>query len=286
MREILTKQSARQLALLELLWDNGWLTVSEIVKVIGGVEKTIRTDIKHLNEIIEPLKIETSFKYGVFLDKKLGVSKTHLYSLFLQKSIECQLIEEVYKNPAISKGDLCDCLFISETQLNRLLTKLNMELKKFSIKISNEMRFIGNERNIRKLFTSLMYEKYLSLEHMLMDGEFQLIDIVIQRFYSENKTMIGVSDQHHFLLSKLRLKILSAVYRCQQGEYLKPGPTSFTYTTILSDEGLKKDWLIHFNLDLDEVVLYNLFAHHYEPFKLTAICRQSGIDQINLQMKV
>ncbi|MGC6986228.1 hypothetical protein [Enterococcus hirae] len=47
------------------------MTIAEIVKKIGGVEKTIRTDIKQLNEIIEPLKIETSVKYGVFLSKDL-----------------------------------------------------------------------------------------------------------------------------------------------------------------------------------------------------------------------
>ena len=75
MKQLLTKQSLRQLALLELLWSNEWLTIAEIVKKIGGVEKTIRTDIKQLNEIIEPLKIETSVKYGVFLSKDLVVSK-------------------------------------------------------------------------------------------------------------------------------------------------------------------------------------------------------------------
>ena len=35
MKGILNKQSTRQLALLELLWENEWLTVSKIVQVIG-----------------------------------------------------------------------------------------------------------------------------------------------------------------------------------------------------------------------------------------------------------
>ena len=95
MEEVLNKQSLRQLALLELLWNKEWVTVSEIVKEIGGVEKTIRTDIKQLNEIIEPLTIETSFKHGVFLNKEMCISKTHLYALFLQKSVECQLLEMI-----------------------------------------------------------------------------------------------------------------------------------------------------------------------------------------------
>ena len=92
MKQLLTKQSLRQLALLELLWSNEWLTIAEIVKKIGGVEKTIRTDTKQLNEIIEPLKIETSVKYGVFLSKDLGVSKSYVYSLFLPKQKATRLV--------------------------------------------------------------------------------------------------------------------------------------------------------------------------------------------------
>ena len=55
MKQLLTKQSLRQLALLELLWSNEWLTIAEIVKKIGGVEKTIRIDIKQLNEIMKTI---------------------------------------------------------------------------------------------------------------------------------------------------------------------------------------------------------------------------------------
>lgn len=176
MEEVLNKQSLRQLALLELLWNKEWVTVSEIVKEIGGVEKTIRTDIKQLNEIIEPLTIETSFKHGVFLNKEMCISKTHLYALFLQKSVECQLLEMILFNPHITKREVCDQLYISETQLNRLQVKLNKGLEKYGIKITTDLTIVGDERNIRKLLSSLFYEKYLSPDHFFKEKEFQLID--------------------------------------------------------------------------------------------------------------
>ncbi|MBO0462111.1 helix-turn-helix domain-containing protein [Enterococcus sp. DIV1298c] len=282
MKGILNKQSTRQLALLELLWENEWLTVSEIVQVIGGVEKTIRTDIKHLNEIIKPLKIETSFKHGVFLDKTLGVSKTHLYSLFLQNCIECQIIEEIFIHPNLTKGELCDRLFISETQLNRLLTKLNSVLDKFSIQISHELKIEGSEINIRKLFASLMYEKYLSAENLLLKEEFKLIDRLIQRFYEENATIIEMNDQHHFLLNKIHLKVLAALYRCRQGEFIEKKATVFNYQTILDDDGLKQKCQECFEIELNEDILYNLFANYCEPFKVTKTCHQLGIEQSSL----
>lgn len=171
MKQLLNKQNARQLALLELLWENEWLTVSEIVKEIGSVEKTIRTDIKQLNESIQPLKIETSFKYGVFLNKDLGISKSYLYSIFLQKNIEYQLLEIIFIHPEITKGELCDQLFISETQLNRLHTKINILMKKYEMKVTNDLRIIGNEKNIRKFLSGLLYEKYLSLNFFIKEKE-------------------------------------------------------------------------------------------------------------------
>lgn len=286
MKGILNKQSTRQLALLELLWENEWLTVSKIVQVIGGVEKTIRTDIKHLNEIIKPLKIETSFKHGVFLDKTLGVSKTHLYSLFLQNCIECQIIEEIFINPKLSKGELCDCLFISETQLNRLLAKLNSVLEKFSIQISHELTIEGSEINIRKLFASLMYEKYLSAEPLLLKEEFDLIDRLIQCFYEENITIIEANDQHHFLLNKIHLKVLAALYRCKQGAFIEKKATVFSYKIILNDEELKRKYKEYFEIELNEDILYNLFANYCEPFKVTGACQQFGMFQSSLHSKI
>lgn len=286
MKHILNKQSSRQLALLELLWKNDWLTISEIVKKIGGVEKTIRTDIKQLNEIIEPLKIETSLKYGVFLNKDLGISKSYLYSLFLQKSIECKMLETIFIDPMITKGDLCDQLFISETQLNRLHTKLNILLKKYDVQISNNMRFVGNERNIRKFFSSLFYEKYLSLDFLLKKEEFQLIDKVLNIFYTQNKNKMIADDQHYFLLNKMRIKIWVAAYRCKSGDFFKKQKTPFDYSMITKDHKLKEQWRFIFGIELTEQVLLNLFDYFHAPFSLNEKWSQIGTNQLILEEKM
>jgi hypothetical protein len=285
MKHLLNKQSSRQLALLELLWKNDWLTISEIVKEIGGVEKTIRTDIKQLNGMIEPLKIETSFKYGVFLNKDLRISKSYIYSIFLQKSIECKMLEAIFIDPMITKGELCDQLFISETQLNRLHTKLNILMKKYEIQITNDLKLIGNEKNIRKFFSSLFYEMYLSLDFLLKKEEFQLIDIVLNRFYKKNKDKMVADDQHYLLLNKMRIKIWVAVYRCKFGDCSNEKLPPFDYSMITKDNKLKEQWQQVFGIELTEQVLFNLFDYFHAPFKLNEDLTQIGTSQLLLKEK-
>ena len=286
MKQLLTKQSLRQLALLELLWSNEWLTIAEIVKKIGGVEKTIRTDIKQLNEIIEPLKIETSVKYGVFLSKDLGVSKSYVYSLFLQKSVECQMLEMIFINPMMKRGELCDQLFISETQLNRLHNKMNILMKKYEIKITNDLKLIGHEKNIRKLFSSLFYEKYLSPDLLFKTEEFQLIDTVLDIFYKQNKEKMVMDDQHHFLLNKMRMRLWVAAYRCKSSSFFKQEEDYFNYSMITGDRELNKRWQAVFGIELSEEVLYNLFEYFHAPFKLNERCLQLGTSQSILQTRL
>ena len=58
-------------------------------------------------------------------------------------------------------------------------------------------------------------------ETLLFKEEFNLIDRLIQCFYEENITIIEANDQHHFLLNKIHLKVLAALYRCKQGAFIE-----------------------------------------------------------------
>lgn len=284
--EVLNRQSLRQLTLLELLWNKEWVTVSEIAKEIDGVEKTIRTDIKQLNEIIEPLTIETSFKRGVFLNKEICISKSHLYALFLQKSVECQMLEIIFLNPHLTKGELSDALYISETQLNRLQVKLNKGFEKYAIKVTNDLAIVGDERNIRKLLSSLFYEKYLSPEHFFEEEELQLIDQVIRKFYKANTAIITANNQYHLLLNKMRMKLLVTIYRCKFENFLEQKQHFFDYTMITEDQELKQKWQAVFGFSLTEKVLHNIFEHYYAPFKVTETCLEIGASQFVLKARL
>ncbi len=97
------------------------------------------------------------------------------------------MLEMIFINPMMKRGELCDQLFISETQLNRLHNKMNILMKKYEIKITNDLKLIGHEKNIRKLFSSLFYEKYLSPDLLFKTEEFQLIDTVLDIFINKIK---------------------------------------------------------------------------------------------------
>ncbi len=45
-------------------------------------------------------------------------------------------------NPHITKREVCDQLYISETQLNRLQVKLNKGLEKYGIKITTDLTIV------------------------------------------------------------------------------------------------------------------------------------------------
>lgn len=52
-----------------------------------------------------------------------------MFIRFFTKSVECQMLEMIFINPMMKRGELCDQLFISETQLNRLHNKMNILMK-------------------------------------------------------------------------------------------------------------------------------------------------------------
>lgn len=94
MREILDGRLRRQLNILEILWNTEWITTAELAEKIDSSEKTIRNDLSQVNEMIEPLSIETSFRAGIILKKDITTPKSFIYSKILEKSLEYTLLSE------------------------------------------------------------------------------------------------------------------------------------------------------------------------------------------------
>ena len=152
MREILDGRLKRQLKILEILWDTQWMTTAELAEMIESSEKTTRNDLSQINEMIAPLTIETSFRSGVLLKKNLKTPKAFIYSKILSKSLEYTLLETLFFRRVSSKDDLSDSLYISETQVSRVINRINQVISKYEFQINNHLDIVGNEGNIRDFF--------------------------------------------------------------------------------------------------------------------------------------
>ncbi|MDY4306774.1 helix-turn-helix domain-containing protein [Enterococcus mundtii] len=51
-----------------------------------------------------------------------------------------------------SKDDLSDSLYISETQVSRVINRINQVISKYEFQINNHLDIVGNEGNIRDFF--------------------------------------------------------------------------------------------------------------------------------------
>lgn len=96
MRNLLNKQSLRQLELLEYLYDNSWTTLDAACQTLGYSKMSIRNDIQFLNQASKNFTIKTSKKQGILLSFPINYSRTCIYSFVLTNSIEFKLLETIF----------------------------------------------------------------------------------------------------------------------------------------------------------------------------------------------
>ncbi len=78
--------------------------------------------------------------------------KSFIYSKILEKSLEYTLLETVFFGIVHSKEELSDILYVSETQVARVINRINHELRFFDFQITKQLEIVGNEGNIRDFF--------------------------------------------------------------------------------------------------------------------------------------
>ena len=106
------------------------------------------------------------FRSGVLLKKNLKTPKAFIYSKILSKSLEYTLLETLFFRRVSSKDDLSDSLYISETQVSRIINRINQVISKYEFKINNHLDIVGNE-GILEIFFCLFAEKYNLPENLM-----------------------------------------------------------------------------------------------------------------------
>ncbi|MDY6018256.1 MAG: PRD domain-containing protein [Anaerococcus sp.] len=173
----------RQVKILETL-ENKFLSLNDMEKLYGVSKKTIRSDLKKLNN---------HFANSAYIHVENGVAKLFIYDYHLFVKAKKKLIEKSvnFSNEKVRILELFDCLmeknywkiddlseklFISRSSTIKDLDRLKNILDKYGLGIAGKqntgIRLRGKEYDIRKFILENDYD-YMSLSYELTD-EFEL----------------------------------------------------------------------------------------------------------------
>ncbi|ENZ5598623.1 helix-turn-helix domain-containing protein [Enterococcus hirae] len=285
MREILDGRLRRQLNILEILWNTEWITTAELAEKIDSSEKTIRNDLSQVNEMIEPLSIETSFRAGIILKKDITTPKSFIYSKILEKSLEYTLLETIFLGKVTSKEELSDLLYISETQVSRVINRINQEIRFFDFQITNQIKIIGNEGNIRDFFSVYFSEKYHLPEKLIQKEERNLISEIIDIFIKENTIWAIVNNDHHLFLGNLKFQLYVCFTRLKQGYQLEVNEIPFHFTHLMNEKKLVEKIHNVFGIKSVKENLQQLFYEFHQPINPIARFHSEGVEIDSVSIK-
>ena len=261
MRELLSVQSVRQLELLEYLLKSGEVTLAEVSNATGYASRTLWQDIKEINEFLKPMEIETTSK-GVELIIPAAYSVRAVYRRVLCQSREYNLLEYLLFNEGQSLEELADNLYISLSTLRRMITTMNEKLAKFDIKIAvAPARVIGDEPRVSQFYVALFTEKYYELADFLKKGEFQTLNLLLQKITKEGKMNLSFSD-----LQKLRILGYVRIVRLRYGHEIPLDETDMKLLhnyKFLKEPVFLTQFMATFNMQMNEHVLLQMYQVLY-----------------------
>ncbi|GAA2903794.1 helix-turn-helix domain-containing protein [Enterococcus pseudoavium] len=213
-REVLGTSSLRRLRFVELLYANQvGLPSDQLLEELECSLPILLKDVKLINDDQDDFHIE-KFKGLYQIQVKPHVSINRLYADILQQSPEFQIIEELLYEKCSSISDLADKLYLSASNTQRYLKKIEMALKKAEIKLDyRPLRIEGKESVIRHFYYRYFLEKSDRLESLfvgLKDYQIKsitnLVDQFIQVNHLENRHIFRKRLSYNIYISLWRIK--------------------------------------------------------------------------------
>lgn len=256
MRNLLNKQSLRQLELLEYLYDNSWTTLDAACQTLGYSKMSIRNDIQFLNQASKNFTIKTSKKQGILLSFPINYSRTCIYSFVLTNSIEFKLLETIFFNETHSSESLAAELYISVSTLHRLIKNLNKKLSFLNFSISCiPHKLIGSEMAIRNFMIQLIIEKYSHANYPFSNAQESLLEKMFMFIEVRSCFSLNYSD-----IDKLKIWTIVTIIRIKNKHTIQFSDTNpnRSFNNLLSNRMIVLDFKKHFNLKLTKPLLNQL----------------------------
>jgi DNA-binding Lrp family transcriptional regulator len=170
-----------------------------------------------INDDQDDFHIE-KFKGLYQIQVKPHVSINRLYADVLQQSPEFQIIEELLYEKCSSISDLADKLYLSASNTQRYLKKIETALKKAGIKLDyRPLRIEGKESCIRHFYYRYFLEKSDRLESLFVDlkgHQIKAITDLVDQFIQVNHL-----ENRHIFRKRLSYNIYISLWRIKNGRH-------------------------------------------------------------------
>lgn len=258
MKEILSLKSQRQLAIIELLMHNDWLTYPEASKQLNVPVKTLKSDLAELEALFEPIKIETSRNYGIKLKLEPSLCRINIYQKFHYNSLEFQIIEKVFFHEFSSIADLSDSLYISISTVKRIVRRINTALESEDFQINlKKMQVTGNPLSICNFMKRYFEEKYYVAENMLSNAQLLILDQTMAKIFEEHKPLTITFPCDFAMQNFLRIFSYTIIHIVKNNPELFTGKTPVREFKLLDDKVLCDEFYTQFSLSLQSDEMKN-----------------------------
>lgn len=265
MKHLLNSTDLRRLEFLKLLFDTDeWLTLNVLATQLNCSAKSLRNDLRAINEIFAPFSISTSVKRGLKLSYPENFTFDYIYSVILSNSLEFNFLELIFFNEHLKKRDLEDYLYVSTPTVSRLIKKCADIFAPLAIKIqSSPYRITGNEIQIQNFYVAYFSEKYLATDFPYSKKHesifLELLNFVPQPF--KNKST-------HLNIKHLTYLSMVCLTRLSHGNLLESEPLPFLgkdlENKIMTNNLFMTDFQKTIGFKLTPLILSQLFYLYYK----------------------
>lgn len=185
------RMNNRQQRIIDILHDyDEWVTGKELASMLSVSDRTIRSDIEHINKEYECTLIEANRRKGYHLDEMLtSVKGITTKSVIPQTSQErvSWIIKELLFKQEINLIELQDRIYVSGYTIDNDLRNIRRILNEYPslkvVRVKNHIRLEGDENEKRSVYKHLLeseikgnFTNISALSHLWKD--FNLIDVV------------------------------------------------------------------------------------------------------------
>lgn len=155
----------RQQKIVMFMHDNkDWIIGRELAKVLGVSDRTIRSDIAHINEFYKDILIESNIRLGYRINdinfQRLDINSSELIPQTSEDRCIYIIKELLFERNEISLIFLQDKVFVSGYSIDNDIKKIKKMIEPYEglqlIRSKNYISLAGSEKQKRKLYKELL----------------------------------------------------------------------------------------------------------------------------------
>lgn len=158
----LEKQVERQIKIVFLV-NKDINDINIIADQLNVIDKTILGDVDDFNEKYAPAELRELENKKIMLNLPADMNLSDLFSKILNASTTVQALKIIFEREPTIK-ELSKEIFVSETSIRRMISRINLFFKEKNLKIEIEsmpsLSIQGDEKQIREFFCQVYLEIY------------------------------------------------------------------------------------------------------------------------------